>query len=404
MHAKTALRRRMIKSALAAIALNGVAPSLMVRTASAAAASTNSDRILVVVELSGGNDGLNTVIPYGDDNYYRLRPTIGIPAKDVRKIDEYFGFNPGLNGFERLWKDGKLAAIHGCGYENPSYSHFTSMAYWHSGMPNGGDEHGWVGRLADQLSSVRTPNFIINVDSSQSYAVRGRIHTPVVFDDPDRFLRLGFAHERALLERVTSNGSDTPNRKYLSEVAASAREASFLVRDAWRNYKSPVDYGLNPIGLNKVAACIAHGFPTRIYYVSYRNNAFDTHVHQVDVHQRLLTYTSDAIQGFLRDMERVGQANRVAILAFSEFGRRPKENSSLGTDHGTANVVFLAGEAVKGGHYGVSPPLSDLDAGGNLKYTSDFRRAYATVIDGWLTTGASRDVLKGTYEPYDAFL
>jgi uncharacterized protein (DUF1501 family) len=168
-------------------------------------------------------------------------------------------------------------------------------------------------------------------------------------------------------------------------------------------YKSPVDYGINPLGLNKVAACIAAGLPTRLYYTAYRNNAFDTHVQQVDLHQRLLTYTADAVLAFLRDLERLGQADRVAVLAFSEFGRRAKENASLGTDHGTANVMFFAGKGVRGGHYGERSSLTALDAGDNLVHTADFRRGYATAIDGWLRLGASQDVLRGRFQPFDVF-
>ena len=148
-------------------------------------AATDDDRILVVVELSGGNDGLNTVVPYADDAYYNHRPTISIKPQDLLKCDDHFGFNPGMLGFERLWQSGDLAIIHGCGYENPSFSHFTSMAYWHTAAPNSGDEFGWIGRLADAMDT--RPNSIINIGSTQSLAVKSRFHTPVVFDDPERF-------------------------------------------------------------------------------------------------------------------------------------------------------------------------------------------------------------------------
>lgn len=396
-------RRKLLKGALAALGLNGIVPGLFPAIAQAAAAAAADDRILVVLEMSGGNDGLNTVVPYGDDAYYRLRPTIGIREKQLRKLDSMHGLNPGMSGFERLWKDGKLAIVHGCGYDNPSFSHFTSMAYWHTAMPNSGADTGWFGRLADRMSPVPKPNFLINIDAAQSLAVTSRLHTPVVFDDPEKFMREGFLQEHALLDAVVDNGGGNPNRAFLNDVARSAREASSLVREAWHGYKSPIDYGINPLGLNKVAACVSAGLPTRLYYVAYRNNAFDTHVQQIDLHQRLLTYTTDAVLAFLRDMERLGQADRVAVLAFSEFGRRAKENASLGTDHGTANVMFFAGKGVKGGHYGQRPSLTALDAGDNLVFTADFRRSYATAIDGWLRLGASQDVLRGRFEPFDVF-
>lgn len=391
--------RRRILQASAGLMLPGIFGTI----ARAAAAAEADDRILAVFELSGGNDGLNTVVPYADDRYYKLRPNIGIRPNKVRKLDDRFGLNPGMAGFERLWKDGQLAIVHGCGYDNPSFSHFTSMAYWHTAAPNSGDDFGWVGRLADTMSPKPVPNYLLNIDATQSLAVRSRVHTPVVFDEPDRFMRSAFHQERALLDDVKVETEDNPARRFLEQVAVSARESSFAVRDAWSKYKTPVDYGIIPLGLTKVAACISAGLPTRLYYVGYRNNAFDTHVQQSDLHQRLLTYTSDAIHGFLRDMERIGQADRVSMLIFSEFGRRVPENTSLGTDHGTANVMFFAGKQVKGGHYGTPSDLGGLDAGDNLVHTTDFRRVYGTAIDGWLRLGAADKVLKGHFDRFPVF-
>ncbi|MBX9630367.1 MAG: DUF1501 domain-containing protein [Burkholderiales bacterium] len=391
--------RRRILQASAGLMMPGIFGTI----ARAAAAAEQEDRILVVFELSGGNDGLNTVVPYADDRYYKLRPNIGIRPNKVRKLDDRFGLNPGMAGFERLWKDGQLAIVHGCGYDNPSFSHFTSMAYWHTAAPNSGDDFGWVGRLADTMSPKPVPNYLLNIDATQSLAVRSRVHTPVVFDDPDRFMRNAFFQERPLLDDVEVEAEDNPSRRFLEQVAVSARESSFAVRDAWSKYKTTVDYGIIPLGLTKVAACISAGLPTRLYYVGYRNNAFDTHVQQSDLHQRLLTYTSDAIHGFLRDMERIGQADRVSMLIFSEFGRRVPENTSLGTDHGTANVMFFAGKPVKGGHYGTPSDLGGLDAGDNLIHTADFRRVYGTAIDGWLRLGAADKVLKGRFEAFPVF-
>ena len=158
-----------------------------------------------------------------------------------------------------------------------------------------------------------------------------------------------------------ADATNNPSQRYLIDVARSARDASALVREAWARYKTPVDYGINPVDLKKVAALIDAGMPTRLYYVAYRHNAFDTHVHQSDLHARQLTYVSDAVLGFMQDLERIGRADDVALLIFSEFGRRVPENTSLGTDHGTANYMFLVGKAVKGGHYGTPVSLTRLD-------------------------------------------
>ena len=176
------------------------------------------------------------------------------------------------------------------------------------------------------------------------------------------------------------------------------------MKEAWATYKSPVDYGITGgLDLPKVAALINAGMPTRLYYVSYRNNAFDTHVYQGDLHQRLLTYTSDAAAAFLTDLERIGRANDVVVMMFSEFGRRVPENSNLGTDHGAANLMFDAGKKVKGGHYGKIPSLTQLDEGDNLIYTTDFRRVYGTMISGWLGFKGTGAVLNGEFEAFDMF-
>jgi len=375
------------------------------QAAAALASQGQADgKILVVLELSGGNDGLNTLVPYGDDAYYKNRPNLGIPRKDLRVIDDHFGFSGGMTGFERLYKDGKLAIVHGCGYENPSFSHFTSMAYWHTAAPNSGEEYGWVGRLADAMAPAAPPNYLVNIGVRQSLAVRSRKHVPVVFDDPNKFSQEKFHEESTVLESLPDSGKvENPSRKFLLDTARSAKDASALVREAWAKYRSPIDYGIAGLDLPKVAALIDAGMPTRLYYTSYRNNAFDTHVFQEDTHKRLLTYASDAVSAFIRDLERIKRADDVVVMVFSEFGRRVPENVNLGTDHGAANLMFVVGNQVKGGHYGTIPSLTKLDAGDNLIYTTDFRRVYATMISGWLRYRDTRQLLNGDFETFDAF-
>ena len=395
----TNMTRRQLLSALAGAGISAGLPWLP-----AQAAEANSRRILVVMELSGANDGLNTLVPYADDAYYRLRPKIGIKAEKVRKIDGHFGFSPGMAGFERLYKDDRMAIVHGCGYAQPSFSHFTSMAYWHTGVPNGGEPYGWLGRVADAIDPQLTPNFLVNIDERQSLAVRSARHVPVVFDDPERFARKGLLQSRPVLDMAGSDGNaGNASQRFLDEVANSAKQASSLVRSAWENYKTPVDYGIQPVDLTKVAAMIKADLPTRLYYVSYRHNAFDTHVQQAEQHGRLLTYASDAVAGFMKDLERIGRADDVTLLVFSEFGRRAAENTSLGTDHGTANHMYVIGKPVKGGHYGDVPSLTDLDEGGNLKYTTDFRRVYASLIEGWLRYPDSKSLLSGDFKTFPLF-
>jgi uncharacterized protein (DUF1501 family) len=400
------IARAGLTGAAALCALGGIpARSVFGRIAHAVAPPRAlQNRILVVFEMSGGNDGLNTVVPYADDAYYRHRPTIGLKPDGLLRLDDHFALNPGMVGFERLWQAGDLAIVHGCGYDNPSFSHFTSMAYWQTAAPNSGAEYGWVGRLADGMKPGGAPAFIVNVDATQSLAVRSRDHVPVVFDDPATFRREGFFEERAMFEHVAEGGADqNPARRYLRGIARSALDASALVREAWANYRTPIDYGLVPLDLDKIAALIAADLPARLYYTSFRDNAFDTHVHQNDLHQRLLTYTADAIAAFMADMERIGRADEVVLLAFTEFGRRVPENTSLGTDHGTAGPMFVIGKPVAGGHYGEVPSLTELTEGDNLRHTSDFRRVYATATEGWLGYPDTEGLLGGDFPPFPLF-
>lgn len=397
-HAHSGMTRRDLLKALAGAGLVSALPAGI-----AQAATQLSKRILVVVELSGANDGLNTLVPYADDAYYRMRPKIGIRDTKLRKIDDHYGFNASMSGFEKLYKDGRMAIVHGCGYAQPSYSHFTSMAYWHTAVPNGGEPYGWLGRVADAIDPELTPNFLVNIDERQSLAVRAARHVPVVFDDPERFMRKGLHQSRSVLDSVSESQSGNPSQRFLDEVAQSAKQASQRVRAAWDSYKTPVDYGIISLDLPKVAAMIAADLPTRLYHVGYRHNAFDTHVQQVDQHQRLLSYVSDSIAGFIKDMDRIGRADDVTVLVFSEFGRRVAENTSLGTDHGTANHMYVIGKPVRGGHCGKAPLLTDLDENGNMKYTTDFRQVYASLIEGWLGYADSKSLLSGQFNTFPIF-
>jgi uncharacterized protein (DUF1501 family) len=372
-------RRKLLQGASAAAGLSWL-PAIGAQSADPTAP------ILVAIELSGGNDGLNSVVPHGDDAYYRNRPTIGIAANELLALDDHYGLNPGMLGLHRLWQDGDLAIVHGCGYERPSYSHFTSMAYWHTGVPHRGNEFGWMGRVADQLATSRRDDMLINIGATQSLAVKSQRHTPVVFDDPERFQRHGWMAPAVSIEAAQS--STNPAREFLHAVDRSAQASSQRIRQAWRGYQTPVDYGIAPMDLPKVAACIDAGLSTQLYHVSFRNNSFDTHVAQPALHRRLLSYACDGIYGFIRDLKRIGADHRVLVLVYSEFGRRVPENANMGTDHGSANVMFLAGTGVTGGHYGEQPSLTELVDGDNLAFTTDFRQVYATAMQGWLGVDA----------------
>ena len=406
-------RRDFLRKGLYGVAVAAGLPVLLERTTAALTAQalagtsmeTNRERILVVVELSGGNDGLNTVVPTGDDEYYRVRPNLGIPATTTIPIADGFGFHPSLVGFERLYKDGQMGIVHGCGYDNPSLSHFSSMGYWHTGVPNGGEPLGWVGRVADGVYDHDAQgNIIVNIGTRQSLAVRARLHQPLVFNDPRSFRRVGSDTEKQAIAGLRPASLDNPALEFLAATATNAVESSQFVREAAAGYSTPVDYGIGGLSpqLRRVAALINAEMPTRLYYVSYQGNSFDTHVHQADPHARLLAYTADAVHGFVEDLARIGRVSDVAIMMFTEFGRRVEENASLGTDHGTATPMFVIGAGVKGGLYGRHPSLIDLDDG-NLKMTTDFRRVYATMIAEWLGFSDTESILKGSFEPLGMF-
>jgi len=398
-------REGLIRSGYDSIVLEGAGGINTSPVWSKVTGQDTSNRILVIVELSGGNDGLNTVIPYGDDAYYQARPHLAIRKESLIGLDDHFGFQQTMSGFERLFKDGQMGIMHGVGYEQPSFSHFSSMAFWQTGAPNSGEAYGWLGRLADAIDPLgHNRNLLVNIDDHQSLAVRAMDHVPLVFDDPDKFTRQmhhAEAEVMASLDRRDSS-SENPSLDYLMDIAASASSSEQLVRDAWHSYRTPVDYGLVPFGLERVAALIAADFPTQVYYVPFRNNAFDTHVFQADTHARLWSYTSDHIAAFVDDMERKGRGDDVVVMVFSEFGRRVIENTGRGTDHGTAGPAFIIGKPVVGGHYGAPPSLTDLDDG-NLKFTTDFRRIYSTLIRGWMGHDQVASVLSEDFTPFPVF-
>ena len=372
--------------------------------ATSKALASTPGKILVVFEWFGGYDGLSTFVPYGDDALYRQRPNLGVREKDVLKVDDHFGFQKSMLGMHRLWDEGKVAVVHGAGYDQPSFSHFTSSSYWHTGAPNSGEQYGWYGRTADALDPHGTPNYLVNISSTQTLAVRAREHVPVVFRDPSSFTRSVFFPERPHIAHL-DKGQVARNEvhKFLLDVNRSARDASALVSQAWDAYNSTRSPDLRLLDLDKVVALIEHDFPARLYYVRLQGSLFDTHVNQESPHNRQVQYCSDAIWDFFQEMKRIGKEDEVAILVHSEFGRRVPENTNLGTDHGTANCAFVLGGGVKGGQYSTPVSLTDLVYGDNLKYTTDFRNVYATLIEEFLGHKRSEDILGDKFKTFGMF-
>ena len=338
--------------------LVGLSVPLVFRSSALALAADDIDstsaRILVVVELAGGNDGLNTVIPYASDAYYAARPNLAIPKHEVLRLDGEIGLHPIMRGLSSLWDGGRLAIVQGCGYPDPVRSHFESMEYWHTAVPHRPEPTGWVGRFADARWPAGAESSIVNISERQSLAVQSDRQAPIVFRDPQRFVRAGAPDQEAVYRSMLGwqSDGDSRNLAYLREISRTAEASSERVREATARYKTPVSYGSRSqaaslsVDLRNVAALIDAGFPTRIYYVSM--SGFDTHAGQLQNQSPLLMYVADALEGFLQDLRRIGRARDVATMVFTEFGRRVAENRSGGTDHGTRDAHVRTGRVREG--------------------------------------------------------
>jgi uncharacterized protein (DUF1501 family) len=370
------------------------------------AAAADDGRILVILELAGGCDGLNTLVPYRNDAYYEARPTLGLEESSLLKADSELGFHPRLFGIKNLWDRGQVSVIHGCGYPNPIRSHFLSMAYWHSATPGAGNPYGWVGRFADAKWPAGRKDTLVNIATRESLAVRSARHAPLVFDDVRQLVRAASPREAPIYDRILRDdgANQTKSVAFLRDVSRMAEASSDRIRSATARYETSVSYGESSgkIGqdLRKVAALIRDEFPARVYYVQM--TGFDTHSAQLDAQNLLFMYLGDALEGFLTDMKHQGRAGDVAVMAFTEFGRRVAENNSGGTDHGTATPMWLFGEPVTPGFHGTYPSLTDLDDG-DLKMTMDFRRVYASVLEEWMGLPDAGPIIGDGFEPLGLF-
>jgi len=361
-------------------------------------AGVPQDRVLVVVQLAGGNDGLNTIVPFADDPYYRARPRIAIPAKDVLKIGnrEPVGLHPGLIGLNELYDEGILSIVQGTGYPNPNRSHFTSMDIWNTAKHSGKGD-GWLGRYFDN-ECAGTPDgcdqaAAVSIGEETPLALIGDSYNPVNFEKKQLFQwsigrRDAAAREayRQIIDQ-TNDQSDAhnPTAEFLTRTAMDAQVVSKKMRDAVGE-RPLVTYPRTDLArqLAMVGSMIRAGMSTRVYYVSM--GGFDTHAGQGGGngrHANLLRQFGDAMLAFAKDLKAQGNDTRVLTMCFSEFGRRVEQNASNGTDHGTAAPMFLMGPMVKPGLLGRHPSLTDLDQG-DLKFSTDFRSVYATVLAKWL--------------------
>jgi len=380
------------------------------------------DHILVVVQLSGGNDGLNMVVPYGMGDYYKARPGIGIPANNVLKLGESsgIGLHPQMAAVKDLYDSGHCSIIQGVGYPNPNRSHFKSMDIWHTADVTA-TGNGWLGRYFDseccgygkgesgraekgpKTEVIGQPG--IAIGRTAPLAMEGQRVKPIAFENEDMFRWTGQDVHKALVDpydRIQRRGNTTEsdtNAAFLMRTALDAQVSSDLIRKAVRA-KSLVQYPGTDLArqLSMVASMIRAGLPTRVYYVQH--GGFDTHAGQGGAqgrHGQLLNQLAQAMKAFYSDLKAQENDGRVLTMSFSEFGRRVGQNASQGTDHGTAAPMLLFGPMVKPGIIGEHPSLTDLDEG-DLKHKIDFRTVYAGILEGWLKADSNK-ILEGQYRP-----
>jgi uncharacterized protein (DUF1501 family) len=368
--------------------------------------------ILVVLQLAGGNDGLNTLVPHGDDAYYKARPRLAVSKKSVLTLNDTTGFAPQLSFLKAFYDEGRMAVVQGTGYPNPNRSHFRSTEIWECATDaDKVSKTGWLGRYFDhQCAGVAVPDPTVGVAVSreQPQAFFAAKNSGISLSSPQAYRWANDRDPAALSLFADLNGPDTgmmsgssigtPGGKtqpkaentldFLERTAMDARVSSDKITNVAGKGKAGA-YPPSQLAqsLSLVSRMIAGGLTARVYYVSH--GGFDTHNNQSGTHQRLLTELDGALKAFFADLKSQGHADRVCLMTFSEFGRRVGENASGGTDHGTAAPLFVMGAGVKPGLYGKQPSLTDLDKG-DLKFTTDFRSVYATVLDRWLKAPAEK--------------
>lgn len=390
------------------VALGAAAPTFLTRTAAAAPAAgsrSGKDTLLVVVELTGGNDGLNTVVPFKDPEYAKLRPQLKLPASGLKKITDDLGLHPSLAGFAGLLEDNRLCVVQGVGYPNPTQSHFRSMDIWQAGSTAETLTEGWLGKALKGLPGGTLAFHLKAANQTSPLALEGApARSPSIATLAEFQLQTAASsgadrkEQTRLIEEAARPRSGTPSLlDFVSRTASSTYASTRRLTEVARGYQPKVPYPATGLAnrLKLAAQLIDADVGGRIFYVSI--DGFDTHATQLPAHAALLSELSAAVTAFYRDLQARGHGDRLLVMTFSEFGRRAKENGSRGTDHGSGSQMFLIGGKVKSGVVGAHPALTDLPLG-NLTFHTDFRQVYAAVLDRWLGV-ASKEVLGATFKP-----
>ena len=357
------------------------------------------NKVVVILQLSGGNDGLNTVIPVRNDLYYKARPRLGITKDKALSLTDEVGLNPALTAFKELYDDGSLSIINSVGYPNPDRSHFRSMDIWHTASQSSEYwNNGWVGRYLDaQCKGCDKPTQAIEIDDILSLALKGDNIKGIAVKDPKRLY--GTANEKFFKEVMKNHKQEAGEQSadYLYKTMAETLSSADYIFQQSKMHPTKAEYPKSDLGnsMKTIASLIFSEINTKVYYVSL--GSFDTHINQEAQQQRLFTEMNDAVKAFIKDLKANNRFDDVMLFTFSEFGRRVAQNASNGTDHGTANNMFLISGGLKQkGLINELPNLADLDEG-DLKYKVDFKNVYATVLNKWLKAN-DREILAKQYE------
>lgn len=386
------------------LSLSGMlAPSFLASTVFGSPSSlADGKKALVVIQMTGGADGLNTLIPFTDQTYYQRRPNLAVKAEEVLKLNETLGLHPNMKAMKELYDKGQMAAVTGVGYPNPSYSHFRSMEIWQSAQPESAPKGGWLGRYLDTEISKGNPD-AAKLGMTIGNAGQGG-GAPLAFWT-EKTVALSFSGldrfsfktdptpgdkeaQLAVARKIYGIANQNPLAEYVRKSAMDALVASDALSKIANNYKPAVKYPAGQFGerLKTIAQLLDSDYGARVFYVS-TDGSYDTHFNEAQAHPRLVENLSDSLAAFYQDLAAHNLDNSVLTMTFSEFGRRVEENGSRGTDHGSSNVMFVVGgkDVLKPGVYGQQPSLTDLD-NGNLKFNTDFRSVYGSVLKGWMNT------------------
>ncbi len=391
------------------VSLGAIPPQFLARAAHAAPGIAARDkRVLVLIQLAGGNDGLNTLVPFADPAYEKARPGIGIPKGQVLKLNDSVGLHPGLSGMRELYDEGKLAIVQGVGYPNPDRSHFRSMDIWQSAQPlNETPRDGWLGRALEwqfDRQPALAEALSLGTDKLPLAFVSTRVNVPTLRRLEEFQLvdgqasaanrNLTRAAQRQLADLPAANGSEL---NFLRRATTTALTSAERLKSLSSSYRTTVSYPGTSLAnkLKLIAQMLTADLPARIFVVSL--DGFDTHSQQLPGHAALMAELSGAIRAFEQDLVEHKLSDRVLLATYSEFGRRVAENGSLGTDHGAASMLFAVTPSGKSGLYGKYPNLTDL-TDGDLKFNVDFRSVYATMLDKWLEI-PSAGILGGDFSP-----